>query len=121
MRPLSRSGIRSKFREPGISKSGDSSGEFLQRASAEYRLKRKGKTRKTPKLGTTVTETAVDQGVRVWGMQDGGRARSLDIGLLPAIRFACTVLVINIHELRDAATSSAMSRLREALLLILHY
>lgn len=32
--------------------------------------------------------------------QDGGRARSLDIGLLLAIRFDGTVLVINIHELR---------------------
>lgn len=32
--------------------------------------------------------------------QDGVRARSLDIGLLLAIRFDGTVLVINIHELR---------------------
>lgn len=38
------------------------------------------------------------------------RARSLDIGLPLAIRFAGTALVINIHETVDAAAGAEVSR-----------
>lgn len=59
---------------------------------------RKGKTQMTPRGQTRMSQvTRRHERVR---KQDGVRARSLDIGLLLAIRFDGTVLVINIHELR---------------------
>lgn len=106
---LLRSGVRAHF-VCDVSKSADSSGIFLKRTSAEYRLKRKGTNKDRSNWEGYKTERVNFRGTNV---QDGVRARSLDIGLLPAIRFARTVLAINIHELRGCR-SLAVFRLRSS-------